>query len=205
MASNVTKVNISAVKDDDKANIDGGGEITLSNNPTNATIKVTAEDGTSIRNYNVTITKKESTQETADDVANYVGLKVDETYISGFTIGSSIQDNINNFKNKYPSAEVKLFNSSNEEITEGIISTGNKISIKVNGIEKKYDIVVYGDTNGDGEIQIGDYSKVKAHLKGKITMTGCYLEAADTTKDGEVQIGDYSKIKAFLKGKINNF
>ena len=64
-------------------------------------------------------------------------------------MGSSIQDNINNFKNKYPSAEVKLFNSSNEEITEGIISTGNKISIKVNGIEKKYDIVVYGDTNGD--------------------------------------------------------
>ncbi|MBR4351395.1 MAG: cadherin-like beta sandwich domain-containing protein [Bacilli bacterium] len=205
VSSNTIKVNITATKDHDKAKVEGGGEITLSSNPTNIVIKVTAEDGKSIRKYNISITKKDSIQENADDVANYAGLTVDETYISGFTIGSSVTDNINNIKNKYPTAEVKIFNSSNEEINSGKVATGNKISIKVNGIEKKYDIVVYGDTNGDGEIQIGDYSKVKAHLKGKVKMTGCYLEAADTTKDGQVQIGDYSKIKAFLKGKINNF
>ena len=205
VSSNTTKVNITATKDHDKAKVEGGGEITLSSNPTNIVIKVTAEDGKSIRKYNISITKKDSSQESADDVASYAGLTVDETYISGFTIGSSVTDNINNIKNKYPTAEVKIFNSSNEEINSGKVATGNKISIKVNGVEKKYDIVVYGDTNGDGEIQIGDYSKVKAHLKGKVKMTGCYLEAADTTKDGQVQIGDYSKIKAFLKGKINNF
>jgi beta-N-acetylglucosaminidase len=198
VASNVTKVNISAVKDDDKANIDGGGEITLSNNPTNTTIKVTAEDGTSIRNYNVTITKKESTQETADDVANYVGLKVDETFMSGFSLGSSIQDNINNFKNKYPSAEVKLFNSSNEEITEGIISTGNKISIKVNGVEKKYDIVIYGDTNGDGIISAVDYSMIKAHILNINKMSGVYYESADTNKDGNISAIDFSMVKAHI-------
>ena len=205
VSSNTTKVNITATKDHDKAKVEGGGEITLSSNPTNIVIKVTAEDGKSFRKYNISITKKDSNQENADDVARYAGLTVDETYISGFTIGSSVIDNINNIKNKYPTAEVKIFNSSNEQINSGKVATGNKISIKVNGIEKKYDVVVYGDTNGDGEIQIGDYSKIKAHLKGKIKMTGCYLEAADTTKDGQVQIGDYSKIKAFLKGKINNF
>ncbi len=205
VSSNTTKVNITATKDHDKAKVEGGGEITLSSNPTNIVIKVTAEDGKSFRKYNISITKKDSNQENADDVARYAGLTVDETYISGFTIGSSVTDNINNIKNKYPTAEVKIFNSSNEQINSGKVATGNKISIKVNGIEKKYDVVVYGDTNGDGEIQIGDYSKIKAHLKGKIKMTGCYLEAADTTKDGQVQIGDYSKIKAFLKGKINNF
>ena len=200
--SNTTKVNLTAVKDDDKASVSGDGEVTLTGNQTTREIKVKAEDDTE-RIYTITINKKNLADDNPDDVATYSGYKVDDTYVSGFTIGSSIQDIANNVKNKYPSVEVKLFNSSNEEITSGKISTGNKISIKINGVEKKYDVIVYGDTNGDGSITIGDYSKIKSHIQGTITMNSVFLEASDTNHDGKISIGDFSKVKSYIQGNIS--
>ena len=104
---------------------------------------------------------------------------------------------------KYPAAGVKVYNSSNKEITNGLIATGQKIVINYNG-SQEFNVVVYGDTNGDGKVQIGDYSKIKSYIQGKIKMDNSYLEASDTNKDGKVQIGDYSKVKSYIQGKIKN-
>ena len=197
--SNTEKVNLVAVKDHDKATVSNDGEVTLTGDSTNRIIKVVAEDGT-VREYTVTINKRSASNETADDVINYAGLKQDETYVSGFVVGSSIEDNINNIKNKYPSAEVKMFNSSNEEISSGLISTGNKISIKVNDVEKKYDVIIFGDTNGDGKISAQDFAKVKSHLLGANLLSGVSLGAADTNKDSKISAQDFAKIKSHILG-----
>ena len=202
VSSITNSVIINASKDDDKASLEGDGEVILNNGSTNRVIKVTAEDGT-VREYTITINKKSSSEEGADVVITYPGLRVDDTYLSGFNIGTSIQDNINSIKNKYPTAEIKLFNSSNEEINEGIISTGQKLSINVNGQEKKYDIIVYGDINGDGRIGIGDYAKICDSILGNVNISGLYSEAADTNHDGKIGIGDYAKVKDFILGILD--
>ena len=197
--STVAKVTINATTAHDKAKVSGIGEVTLSGVETKKEIVVEAEDG-SKRTYNITIKKKDSSTETTDDVVKYSGYNLKDNNVSGFNLGASIDSIAKGIENIYPSATVKMYDSSDKEITSGIISTGQKISISINGKEKKYNVVVYGDVSGDGKISAIDYSKVKAHILGINKIEGIYFQAADTSKDGKISAIDYSKVKAHILG-----
>ena len=199
VASNTTKVTLGGTAAHDKAKVNGLGDVTLSGNETNKNIEVTAEDGTK-RTYSIKIIKKDASSETPDDVVKYSGYAVKSNNISGFTIGVSVNDTINNIKKVYPSAEVKMFDSSNKQITSGTVSTAQKISIKINGTEKKYEVIIFGDTNCDGRISAQDFAKVKSHLLGASKLTGDSLAAADTNKDGKISAQDFAKIKSHILG-----
>lgn len=202
VSSGATSVDIFAEKDDDKAKVEGTGTVTLTNDETVKEIIVTAEDDTE-RKYTITIKKKAASEETVEDVVSLTGYNINESNLSGFTIGSSISYVVDSLNSNTASGIIRIFDSSDNEITSGIISTGQKISIIVNENEKTYSIVVYGDTNGDGKISIGDYSKIKSHIQGSIIMNGVYYEASDTNHDGKISIGDFSKVKSFIQGNIN--
>ena len=195
--SNTSKVTLTATKDHDKASVSGAGEVTLNGNSTVRDIEVTAEDGTK-RKYTITITKKDASKENSDDVIRYSGYNINSSFVSGFSVGSSVGDVINSLKKNYSNATVKVYNSSNQEISSGTISTGQRVSVTINGTEKKYDVVVYGDTSGDGKISAIDYSKVKSQILGQSRLDGAYAKAADTSKDGKISAIDYSKIKAHI-------
>ena len=77
------------------------------------------------------------------------------------------------------------------EISENkILSTGMTLKLKGNG-EKTYTIVIYGDNNGDGNIDIVDLLKVQKDILGVNKLTDGYREAADVNKDGVVDKLDY--------------
>ena len=44
-------------------------------------------------------------------------------------------------------------------------------------LNKTYDIVIYGDINGDGAVNALDMIKLNRQILGKGTLTGAYLEA----------------------------
>ena len=202
ISSNITKVNISAVQADGKAKVTGTGDINISANNTNAVVKVTAEDG-SVKEYKITIIRTESGKDTPNEIANSIGLKVNNTTLTNFELGKDISEYIKAIKNNFKSSEVVVYNSQNKEITSGIVTTGQKIKIKNNNQEVTYNIAVSGDVNGDGKIGIGDYAKVKDSILGKTKIEGAYFTASDINNDGKIGIGDYAKIKDFLLGKIN--
>ena len=52
-------------------------------------------------------------------------------------------------------------------------------------LKKTYDIVIYGDINGDGAVNALDMIKLNRHILGKGTLTGSYLEAADANRKGD--------------------
>ena len=61
-----------------------------------------------------------------------------------------------------------------------------------------------GDINGDGIVDIADYSKVLAHAKsptGTDALTGYAFECGDVNEDGKINIADYLKVLAQAKGK----
>ena len=198
VSSNTSSVDLTGVKDDDKARVDGNGTVTLNGNETVKEIVVTAEDGTE-RKYTITIRKKAANEESTEDIIRYSGLNANDNNMSGFVIGTSIENVINNIKSKNANVSVKLYDTSNNEITSGIISTGQKISITLNGVVKTYDVIIFGDTSGDGRISTLDYSKVKAHIQNTKALEGVFLTAADTSKDGRISTLDYSKIKAHIQ------
>ncbi len=198
ITSNISKVTISAEKADDKASITGDGEINISADTTNAVIKVTAEDG-SVKEYNIAIIKTETGKDTPEEIVNSLGLKVNGTNLSGFTVGKDISEYIDNISNDFPSSEVRAMDASGKLITEGVVSTGQKIYIKNNNQEITFNVIIYGDTNGDGKISTIDYSKIKAHIQGTKTLEDPYKVSADTSKDNKISTLDYSKIKAHIQ------
>ena len=209
ITDDVKTVKVNAEKANDKATVSGNGDITI-NGSQEIKVEVTAEDG-SKKEYKVqinviTIPKEEvkpTSEQSPSDIVSSLGLNNNNNNISGFDLGKDIQDIAKDIKKKYPNAKIKVVDSNNKEITSGLIATGQKMTITSTSTIT-YNIVVKGDTNGDGKIEIGDYSKVKAYIQGKINVDGSYLMASDTNNDGKIEIGDYSKIKAYIQGKINN-
>jgi len=124
--------------------------------------------------------------------------KLDNTCLSGVSVGTTQDTFINTLKKDNPNATVNVTKNSNNKSSN--IATGDKVTIKNGSNTKTYEIVIYGDVDGDGNIYPTDYVKVKNHIKGSSTLSGIYKRAADVDKDGNVYPTDYVKIKNHIKG-----
>ena len=80
------------------------------------------------------------------------------------------------------------------------VSTGDYIKDANN---KVYVIVVTGDVDGNGKIDITDTGAIKLHFSKKITLKDESFEAADTNDDGRITATDYLKIKYHIQAKYN--
>ena len=107
------------------------------------------------------------------------------TYITGIEPGTGAADFVKNIAVS-ASGTVKLLTSSGSE-NSGKIATGNKVAVydASGNLKKTYDIVIYGDINGDGAVNALDMIKLNRHILGKGTLTGAYLEAADANRKGD--------------------
>ena len=200
----VSSVKVTATKAHDKASINGEGTVNLNVGTNTIKVDVTSEDG-SKKTYTVTITRKEQekvdlNKATPDDLVKNLGYKNDNNNLTGFTLGQDISKVISSIKSKASGATVKVYNSSNKEMTSGVIATGQKISLTFNGKTINYNVIIVGDTNGDGKISAQDFSKVKSHILGSTSLSGSYIKAADANKDGKVSAQDFSKIKSHILG-----
>lgn len=103
---------------------------------------------------------------------------------------------VSNIKNTYKDAKIK--DSSGKEVTSTSATLATGYIVTING--KEYDIVVLGDTSGDGKISELDYVKIKNKITGNSKMTGAYLDAADVNKSGTITELDYVKVKNHITG-----
>ena len=81
---------------------------------------------------------------------------------------------------------VKILKADGAENT-GIVGTGDKVTVYVNGnVVKQYDIVIYGDINGDGKISNIELVMLQKQILGIVQLSGAYEKAADIGRDGRV-------------------
>ena len=69
-----------------------------------------------------------------------------------------------------------------------VVIVGNNPASRVYVNNKKktsYKVVIYGDVNGDGEINVLDMIKVNRHILGLDKLSGTYLVAADANHKGD--------------------
>ena len=198
---NTTKINLSAKTVSSRATASGLGEFSITENTTKV-IKVTAQNG-DVKNYKINIILTgEKTEESKDVVTtlNNSGIKNGDKYLSGFDIGTDISFIKNKITNANNNAIIKLKDSSSKEKNTGVLATGDKVEITVGNETKEYEVVVYGDVNGDGVIKATDYVRIKNYIMGNSSLNGVYMEAADINKDGNVKATDYVKIKNHIMG-----
>ena len=69
-------------------------------------------------------------------------------------------------------------------------------TLKENGTNRTYVIVLRGDTNGDGKILANDYFIIKKFKEGSYNLVNAYAKAADVDNNGKVLANDYFMIKS---------
>ena len=95
----------------------------------------------------------------------------------------------------YKDSEIKLNGKTIEEKTE--LKNGN--IIEKDG--KNYTVVIYGDTNCDGKINIMDAVSILNHVKGKIELSGASYISAQTRNSDTLNIMDAVNVLNVVKGK----
>lgn len=195
---------------DSSADVSGLGYHDLSVGSNDITITVMAANGDN-QDYTITVVRQdkepdpEPTPDPEPDVA-YPGFSTtlsvdeDEKYISGLTVSDYVQDVLDKIDN-YNGAYSKILNKNGNE-KDGLVSTGDiLITYNSSGEEvSRYEIVIYGDVNGDGEIDLFDFAQIKRSILGIADPSGVYWKAADCNRDGELDLFDFAKVKRYILG-----
>ena len=119
----------------------------------------------------------------------------DKGYISKISVGTTVYTLWNSLGEK---DFVTVFDKSNNVVAgDKTLGTGMVASIMDEGtVVAKYTVIVTGDTNGDGKINITDMIAIKACTLKKSGLSGVYQKAGDVNGDGKINITDFIKIKA---------
>lgn len=119
------------------------------------------------------------------------------TYVTGVQPGTQASTLLQGMKAS--GCTMKVLTSGGNENT-GVVGTGNKLALYVDGILKKtYDIVIYGDVNGDGAISMPDLIRMNRYILDMTQLTGPYLEAGDVNrKQDGVNMPDLIKINRYI-------
>ena len=186
------------------AKVEGLGTFNITGNTTKV-IKVTAQNG-NVKEYKINVNVVGDAPTPSVNLAttmNNSGIKNGNKYLSGISVGSDISVIKQKIRNANSNALVTLKNSSGNTKNSGIVATGDKVVVTVGNETKEYEVVIYGDVNGDGKIAASDYVKIKNHIMRRSTLSGVYNEASDVNKDGKISASDYVKIKNHIMGKGN--
>ena len=167
-------------KDTDIATIDNDGNI-YAKEIGNTEIIVKSVDSNIEKNINLHVIEPIGEDELSFDKS----LSINGNEISGLDYKNNTVKNIKELiTTKY---EIKIYNSKNEELKDtDLIGTGSKIQIiKDNNILQEYQIILYGDVNGDGKINSVDLLVLQRHILEIEKFDGIFLKAGNINKNGK--------------------
>lgn len=144
--------------------------------------------------------------------ADYYGSNKIKIYgIKNFGLGVTLKNNMliitnNNFTNLvnginiYAStSNIKHLDLEGKATNNGLIKTGDKLSITINNSHLlEYQLVYLGDVNGNGQIDIIDYIRIMKDIMKNSKLLGIYYEAADVNRNGVIDIIDYIRIMKII-------
>lgn len=112
-------------------------------------------------------------------------LKVNSLEISGIDYDNN---KVSDIKEKIKTdLETQIVNYKNEILQEtDTVGTGSKILVKEDGkILRKYQIIVYGDANGDGKINSVDLLVIQRHILEIEPLEDIFKKASNINKNGK--------------------
>ena len=128
------------------------------------------------------------------------GYRYTSKYISNIAVGTDVSNVKSAIEAVGGNATVAIFDAKGNAKTSGLIATGDKVSINNQSETEVLEVIIKGDTSGDGVINALDLLQVQKNILGTYTLTGAYLEAADTSKDGVVNALDLLQVQKNILG-----
>ena len=201
--SDVTSVNITVSKESDVATVSGAGNIKLDNKETLVNIKVTSQTN-EVRNYKITIIKKDKEQteeqKTIEEVLNNVDIKYSNGYMTGIAAGTTATTLSNMIYEQNPNVQVVINDKDGNAKSNSNLATGDKITITLNNETVSYKLSIKGDVNGDGVINSIDIARIQRHILKLALQQEEYKDAADTNYDGVINSIDIAKVQRHILG-----
>ena len=177
--ANNTKINFKS--DDEKiATIDENGVITAQKEGETIIYAISEENENIKAKCKITVVRKMQEAE----VQFTAPLILNNLDVSGIDYTQNTVGDIKN--NIISNLEIVIVNSNNEILSDdAIIGTGNKIQVKEDGkILKEYQIILYGDVNGDGKINSVDLLVLQRHILEIENLDDIYQKSANIRKNG---------------------
>ena len=179
--ANANNIKINFKSDDEKiATIDENGVITAQKEGETIIYAISEENENIKAKCKITVVRKMQEAE----VQFTAPLILNNLDVSGIDYNKNTVGDIKN--NIISNLEIVIVNSKNDVLSDdAIIGTGNKIQVKEDGkILKEYQIIVYGDVNGDGKINSVDLLVLQRHILEIETLDDIYQKSANIRKNG---------------------
>lgn len=175
----IASINISATAVASTSTIEGIGKVELNVGNNNIVVRCTSKSG-DVKDYNIIVSRLQP-GENASDFA-----LTSEKYVIGEIVcGIAPDTKVSTFLKNVVATNgtIKVLKASGEE-NKTKIATGNKIVVydDAGNMQSTYEVVVYGDINGDGSVNALDMIKLNRHILGLKNLSGVYLQAADTNR-----------------------
>lgn len=188
------QVTINAVASNNFANITGTGTKNLNYGDNTFEVVVTAEDGSTTK-YTLLINRPDKLVFDEDVI-------IDGKYLTFVMKDTSVVDMLAKIDT---SGTVLVTDANGETVSENtLVGTGFNIKIIMTEEEYNYDVVVLGDTNGDGKVSITDVSQIFQVFYDVTSMDDIYMKAGDVKADGEIQLTDVSKLLQYVSKAISS-
>lgn len=128
------------------------------------------------------------------------GFRYSAGYISNIAPGSDVATLKGTIESVGGNSTVLVMNQNGEVVTSGNVGTGFKVSINNQSTTEVLEVVIKGDTSGDGVINALDLLQVQKNILGTYSLTGAYLQAGDTSSDGSINALDLLQVQKNILG-----
>ncbi len=226
--NNVSSINVAATVMDSSAKLAGVGSIALNEGLNAVKITVTAESG-SARTYVINVVRKTAEPETEsgstgegettapEDTTTTPSTEAPKPQITTTLVLNDADKQINGISAKtdvgtllakltVKNGTVALVDKNGNAKTSGNVATGDKVVVKdtKGAVNKEYTVILYGDVNGDGDINLKDAYIVRKYLLSEMSMDGIYLKAGDVNRKADgVDLKDAYIMRKFILGEMS--
>ncbi len=204
VSHDISSVNISASAYDTDSKITGTGNKSLVVGTNKFDVTVKAPNG-NVRTYTISVVRQAapstpSSTPTPTVSSSTYSVNNSSKLVTGVKASTNAADFMKGFS--VSNGEAKLVKADGSAQT-GVVGTGNKVQIYDNAKQLKasYEVVLYGDTDGDGTVYTLDYIRIKKSILGTLNLNGSYKLAADTSKNGQIDTLDYIQVKKQILGQ----
>lgn len=203
---NVAKVSIGLVSNKSSSTINGvaglTADIPLGIGRNVVQISVTAENG-STRVYDIEIVRKDPGE---TPILLSQNLTINQQQVSGVPVANTAGALKQQLQSSRPEYQIAITKPNGTPYSdEELVGTGAVVQFILNGYQSsnQYTLIIFGDVNGDAEINIADVTSAFRHVMKRDELSSYKLSASDVNKDGETNIADVSIVFRHVMGRSN--
>ncbi len=151
-----------------------------------------------------TTTTPPTTEPPKPQINTSLALNDTNKIINGVAANTSVGTFVNKITVK--NGTIVLVDKNGNVKSSGNVATGDKIIIKdTKGVvNKEYTVVIFGDVNGDGDINLKDAYIVRKYLLSEMNIQGVYLTAGDVNRKSDgVDLKDAYIMRKYILGEMS--